>query len=105
MVNRNVLFNGLLNLPAFIRPTVNESCSMMTAHASAPSNISRSSVIRCMAKCELTNKRCHEGMFCSEIEVFRQENGHICYIICRGVQYVHWVMHKCIIVKVGGKYT
>src|SRR6218665_1220775 len=21
----------------------------------------------------------------------------------RGVQYVHWVMHKCIIVKVGGK--
>ena len=25
---------------------------------------------------------------------------------CRGVQYVHWVMHKCIMVKVGGeKYT
>ena len=25
----------------------------------------------------------------------------------RGVQYVHWVMHKCIMVKVGGeeKYT
>src|SRR6218665_328098 len=22
---------------------------------------------------------------------------------CRGVQYVHWVMHKCIMVKVGGK--
>ena len=21
----------------------------------------------------------------------------------RGVQYVHWVMHKCITVKVGGK--
>ena len=21
----------------------------------------------------------------------------------RGVQYVHWVMHKCIMVKVGGK--
>ena len=21
---------------------------------------------------------------------------------CRGVQYVHWVMHKCIMVKVGG---
>ena len=24
--------------------------------------------------------------------------------IFRGVQYVHWVMHKCIMVKVGGKY-
>jgi len=23
--------------------------------------------------------------------------------IIRGVQYVHWVMHKCIMVKVGGK--
>src|SRR6218665_1801359 len=23
----------------------------------------------------------------------------------RGVQYVHWVMHKCIMVKVGGEYT
>ena len=23
----------------------------------------------------------------------------------RGVQYVHWVMHKCIMVKAGGKYT
>ena len=23
----------------------------------------------------------------------------------RGVQYVHWVMHKCITVKVGGKNT
>ena len=22
---------------------------------------------------------------------------------CRGVQYVYWVMHKCIMVKVGGK--
>ena len=22
---------------------------------------------------------------------------------CRGVQYVHWVMHKCILVKVGGE--
>src|SRR6218665_2058220 len=22
---------------------------------------------------------------------------------CRGVQYVHWVMHKCIMVKVGGE--
>ena len=26
-------------------------------------------------------------------------------IIARGVQYVHWVMHKCIMVKVGGKNT
>jgi len=23
----------------------------------------------------------------------------------RGVQYVHWVMHKCIMAKVGGKNT
>src|SRR6218665_3573857 len=23
--------------------------------------------------------------------------------VCRGVQYMHWVMHKCIMVKVGGK--
>ena len=23
-------------------------------------------------------------------------------IMNRGVQYVHWVMHKCIMVKVGG---
>src|SRR6218665_1773617 len=23
----------------------------------------------------------------------------------RGVQYVHWVMHKCIMVKVGGEIT
>jgi len=23
--------------------------------------------------------------------------------ISTGVQYVHWVMHKCIVVKVGGK--
>jgi len=22
---------------------------------------------------------------------------------CRGVQYVHWVTHKCIMVKAGGK--
>ena len=22
---------------------------------------------------------------------------------CRGVKYVHWVMHKCIMVKVGGR--
>jgi len=24
-------------------------------------------------------------------------------LIIRGVQYVHWVMHKCIMVKVGGE--
>src|SRR6218665_3319683 len=24
-------------------------------------------------------------------------------IKCRGVQYLHWVMHKCIMVKVGGE--
>ena len=26
-------------------------------------------------------------------------------LILRGVQYVHWVMHKCIMVKVGGEIT
>ena len=26
-------------------------------------------------------------------------------VVVRGVQYVHWVMHKCIMVKVGGKNT
>ena len=25
------------------------------------------------------------------------------HALVRGVQYVHWVMHKCIMVKVGGK--
>jgi len=25
-----------------------------------------------------------------------------CVLKVRGVQYVHWVMHKCIIIKVGG---
>src|SRR6218665_268899 len=44
-------------------------------------NISRSSVIGCVAKYELTNTRCHEGMFCSERRGFRQENGLMCYII------------------------
>src|SRR6218665_1106224 len=29
----------------------------------------------------------------------------ISLVVYRGVQYVHWVMHKCIMVKVGGKYT
>ena len=37
------------------------------------------------------------------------EIGDIRYLQCnaasRGVQYVHWVMHKCIMVKVGGEYT
>jgi len=27
----------------------------------------------------------------------------VCCRIGRGVQYVHWVMHKCIMVNVGGK--
>src|SRR6218665_2241260 len=26
-----------------------------------------------------------------------------CLLLGRGVQYVHWVMHKCIVVKVGGR--
>jgi len=43
-------------------------------------NISLSSVIGCVTKYELTKKRCHEGLFCSEVEVFRQEKGHILYI-------------------------
>jgi len=33
-------------------------------------NISRSSVVGCVAKYELTKKRCNDGMFSSEIEVF-----------------------------------
>jgi len=28
---------------------------------------------------------------------------HVHVHVHRGVQYVHWVMHKCIMVKVGGK--
>ena len=28
-------------------------------------------------KVRTIKKRCHEGMFCSEIEVFRQEKGHV----------------------------
>ena len=32
---------------------------------------------------------------------------YLCHIYLmpdhRGIQYVHWVMHKCIMVKVGGK--
>src|SRR6218665_3152924 len=37
------------------------------------------------------------------------ENENFCFrrtpalVKARGVQYVHWVMHKCIMVKVGGK--
>ena len=31
------------------------------------------------------------------------ENEEFDATISRGVQYVHWVMHKCIMVKVGGK--
>src|SRR6218665_3606548 len=34
----------------------------------------------CVAKYEMTKKRCHEGMFCSEIEVLRQEKGHIIWM-------------------------
>src|SRR6218665_725646 len=33
-------------------------------------NFSRSSVIGCVAKYELTKKSCHGGIFCSEIEAF-----------------------------------
>src|SRR6218665_1942925 len=53
-----------------------------TAHASLP-NISRSSFIGCVTKYELT-KRYKGGIFCFEIEVFREEKVHtcICYIIC-----------------------
>jgi len=37
-------------------------------------------VIGCQAKYELTKKRSQGGIFCSEIEVFGQEKGHICLI-------------------------
>jgi len=40
---------------------------------SPPPNISRSSVIGCVVKYEVTKRKCHEGMFYSEIEVSRQE--------------------------------
>ena len=38
-----------------------------------PSNISWSSVIGCVWKYELSKKSCHEGIFCSGIEVFRKK--------------------------------
>ena len=47
-----------------------------TANASVSPNISRSSVIGCVWKYELSKKRCHEEIFCSEIEVFRKQKGH-----------------------------
>ena len=43
-------------------------------------NISRSTVIGCEAKYELTKTRSQGRIFCSVIEVLGQENGHICYI-------------------------
>ena len=46
-----------------------------------PPNSSRSSVFVCAAKYELTKQRCHEGIVCSEVEPFWQEEGHIRYII------------------------
>jgi len=55
------------------------------------SNILRSSVIGCVAKYELAKKRCHGGIFCFEIEVFRQEKGHIillCYVISDFRQFI-----------------
>ena len=49
-------------------------------HPSTSCIISRSSVIGCVRKYELSKKRCNGEFFCSEIEVFRQERGHV---ICR----------------------
>jgi len=51
-----------------------------TAYAFVPRNISRSSVIGCVAKSELTKRGVMENLFCSKIEVFCQENGHIGYV-------------------------
>ena len=45
-----------------------------------PPNILRSSVIGCVAKYELAKKRCNGVIICSEIEVFREEKGHMLYI-------------------------
>jgi len=49
-----------------------------TAHASVPPIFRE--VIGCVAKYELTKKRCDGGTFRSEIEVICQEKGHIRYI-------------------------
>ena len=60
-----------------------------------PPNILRSTVMGCEAKYELTKKRCHKGMFLSEIELLVKKakfqtktflydtfslSVHICYI-------------------------
>ena len=44
--------------------------------------ILRSSVIGCVSKHKSIKMRCHEGMFCSEIEVFQQEKGYIQFYTC-----------------------
>src|SRR6218665_1415105 len=79
------------------RPTFNRSLMVSVAHGRKPRgtggtvppkfevgdgpcirppNISRSSVIGCVLKYERGKKRCHEIIFCSEIEVFRKEKDH-----------------------------
>ena len=45
-------------------------------------NISRSTVIGCEAKYELTKKRSRGGILYSEIDVFGQEKGHIIMCVC-----------------------
>src|SRR6218665_219781 len=45
-----------------------------------------------------------QTFFRSRANILNLKNKNI--LVChvhRGVQYVHWVMHKCIMVKVGGK--
>jgi len=37
--------------------------------------------------------------------LFSQKNHSSSDTLARGVQYVHWAMHKCIMVKVGGGNT
>ena len=55
-----------------------------TAHASVLLTFRELIAIVLLDACKSTNwlkKRCHGGIFCSEIEFFRQENGHIHYTI------------------------
>ena len=46
-----------------------------------PPNISRSSVIGCVWKYELSKKKCDDGIFCSEIEIFLVKKGPFNYVI------------------------
>src|SRR6218665_2999108 len=44
-----------------------------------------------------------QGIFVAYYVTLKFAEFCIIRLTSRGVQYVHWVMHKCIMVKVGGK--